>query len=54
MITSVISIMKKKGTVALAIVMTGRPETPDPTNKLTPSGGVINPIAKFTIIIIPK
>ena len=53
-INSVSNITKKNGTIAFDNFSIDNPEIPDPTNKLTPSGGVIKPIAKFNTIIIPK
>ena len=54
MIIKVVSIATKNGIIALEIASIERPEIPDPTNKLTPNGGVMNPIAKLTTMIIPK
>ena len=53
-IKSEIIMLMKNGTVAFAIVIIGNPDTPEPTNKFTPRGGVINPIARLTTMIIPK
>jgi hypothetical protein len=47
-------IATKNGTVAFARDSIDKPDIPEPTNRFTPTGGVINPMAKFTIIIIPK
>src|SRR5699024_7568233 len=44
MIISPISSTKKNGTTAFASVGTLSPEMLDPTNRLTPIGGVMNPI----------
>lgn len=52
--SNVIIIAKKNGIIAFANDSIDNPEIPDATNRLTPSGGVINPIAKLTTIIIPK
>ena len=48
------SMIKKNGTTARTRAGMLTPEIPEPTNKLTPSGGVIKPIDNVTIIMIPK
>src|SRR5699024_6349748 len=42
------------GIIALIILSNGTAPIVDATNKLTPSGGVTNPIARFITSMIPK
>lgn len=44
----------KKGNTDFDNASIDTPEIPDATNKFTPTGGVMNPIAKLTTIKIPK
>src|SRR5699024_2051905 len=49
-----INMTTTKGTTALESVWTLRPDIPEPTNRLTPRGGVMKPIANATIMTTPK
>jgi len=44
------TVTKKKGMTAIDNAFTEIPDIPEPTNKLTPTGGVMKPIAKLTTI----
>src|SRR5690625_3286498 len=52
--SNVINIAKKKGITARDNVSIDKPDMPEATNKFTPRGGVIKPIAKLTTMTIPK
>src|SRR5690625_3103708 len=54
MINKAAIIVNKIGIIAFAIDSNGTFPTVDATNKLTPNGGVTNPIARFITRITPK
>lgn len=54
MINSTIVIAIMNGIIAFDSSSRLNPDMLDPTNRFTPTGGVMKPIAKATIIIIPK